>query len=783
MTQSGATCAKGHRSSPLLGTTDRYLLKRFFAPFLFIEVAVILFFELERALRLLFELSSAGADLDYFFPLLFALTPYYVSFALPVAFFLALMMLMVRLDDDQELQAMLAIGMPLWRIARPLVAAGILVSALAMLTNGWLEPLGRHQFRNLRVAAIASGNIAHLTAGAFYSPDDSLMVLTTPQDDQRQYRVLVWQRDEAYGQWLITARDAGLRLLPESEAIQIEFVAGSVLASNQRTGIRGKKGRLHRLTFDRLALTVPLASAAALDSRERDERELTLPELLEPGEERLAALGQNAIAAELWGRVGKAALIPLLPFLVLPLVMAGRHGNRLPGGVIAAGLFILAQQVLNMARQRAAFGLLDALPSIALVVGLFTVLQLVLIVAGRNLPSHSPLSLVIEFLGRVIARLQPKERVARGGAWLPHGTMLCAYLARRVMAWTLIVLVLLLALGSTAEILLAGSAFVEHGMSGFDQMRYAALRAPFHALQAIPVAALLGPVLAFYLLIRRRELLTVALIGVSQWRIFLMVLPVPLTLGFATYGLDEYLVPKAEQVFSPWWQASAPTAADDLGQNQLARWFAVGNNLVRVGGISPEGTSIDSVLIVNRDEAGAVTELVTASGARITGSSWMLEDVVRQRIMVADDAQEDLLEEKWEAGIDSVDMRTLATRGTAFSSDFARRALTGEGPASHGEAAYLVRIWRGYSLPLLPILMMLFALPVVTVSHQGKACGLAIAWATVMGASFLIADGLLTLMAVMGKVSVVTGVWAVPMFFLAVALVFVMRDNYSWRKW
>src|SRR5688572_22935908 len=107
------------RFSP--GLLDLYLIRGAAAPFLWITLAVGAAMMLERALRLVHELAARGADISYFLPLLAQLIPYYLDLAIPAAFMVALVLLVARLDDRLELEAMLASGLSLSRIAAPLV--------------------------------------------------------------------------------------------------------------------------------------------------------------------------------------------------------------------------------------------------------------------------------------------------------------------------------------------------------------------------------------------------------------------------------------------------------------------------------------------------------------------------------------------------------------------------------------------------------------------------------------------------------------------------------------
>ena len=138
---------------PRVGRLDLYLVRGVMGPFLAIFAAISVALMLERALRLIHELAASGADIGYFLPLLGQLVPYYLELAVPLAFMVALVLLIARLDERLELEAMLASGVSLARIAAPLVAFGLVLAALALLFGGWLEPHGRHGFRSLKAEA------------------------------------------------------------------------------------------------------------------------------------------------------------------------------------------------------------------------------------------------------------------------------------------------------------------------------------------------------------------------------------------------------------------------------------------------------------------------------------------------------------------------------------------------------------------------------------------------------------------------------------------------------
>lgn len=78
--------------------------------------------------------------------LLFKL-PWFLHLTLPVAVVFAILLVSGRLAKDAELRAAYAGAVPPAALLVPLVAGGLLVSLVAVVNNGWLEPLGETAYQ------------------------------------------------------------------------------------------------------------------------------------------------------------------------------------------------------------------------------------------------------------------------------------------------------------------------------------------------------------------------------------------------------------------------------------------------------------------------------------------------------------------------------------------------------------------------------------------------------------------------------------------------------------
>ena len=147
---------------------DRYLLRLLLWPLVACLGVTVIALLLERILRLLDVLSQSSARFGYVAQLAANLVPHYLGLALPVAFFVALFIVIVKLSDGSEIDALLASGQSLERIAAPFVAVGLFLSVFSIIVFGYMQPYSRYAYRAVMHAAINAGWNGRLAGGALH---------------------------------------------------------------------------------------------------------------------------------------------------------------------------------------------------------------------------------------------------------------------------------------------------------------------------------------------------------------------------------------------------------------------------------------------------------------------------------------------------------------------------------------------------------------------------------------------------------------------------------------
>jgi lipopolysaccharide export system permease protein len=391
---------------------DRYLLRLLFWPLVGCLGVTVVALLLERVLRLLDVLSQSSARFGYVTQLAANLVPHYLGLALPVAFFVALFIVIVKLSDGSEIDALLATGQSLERIAAPFLIVGVLLSVFSVGVFGYMQPYSRYTYRAVMHAAINAGWNGRLAGGAFI--DDKGSLLTADSADmagQRLTRVFI-RRLDAHGQEeIITAASADLKMDPGGKTITMD------LKNGRRIG-HDADGSYRNLAFSSLTTQTPLAAAAALlRDRGSDERELTMGELARQAKSSNPVVPKATLLSELYGRWARAVFLPFLPLLAFPLGLASKRGNRAPGLVMAGLLLLAFQHSLLLGQGLAKAGKIAPFPAIWVPFSLFAALAVWLFVGSRTRPGDTPVSRLVRRINNLVARAiralpLPKKRQA-----------------------------------------------------------------------------------------------------------------------------------------------------------------------------------------------------------------------------------------------------------------------------------------------------------------------------------------------------------------------------------
>lgn len=333
-------------------TLGRYYLRRILPPFLVALVVVLMALSLERLLRIVEEITENGAPVSKAFEMLVYLVPHYLELAIPAALFLAAMLATRRLAATDELAAMQAAGVPLWRLLRPLLGLAAVLALVMLVNGGFVQPHARYTYK-AQMHALTEATVAmRLQPGVFQRLGERIVVradeVANSGRDLRNFFAVVDKRNGRRS--VITATRARLQA-GQGDGLALKLHDGTIV----RHGGGEEAGSV---TFDSYLWEPPNDVVGAYGPRGANEQELTLAELMfgDPIE-RARNTSPSHVATERHLRILRPMSLPVLAVLAVPLGLLGLgRTGRAYGIVVGVVLLVLYQKVVGFAEEFAEAG-------------------------------------------------------------------------------------------------------------------------------------------------------------------------------------------------------------------------------------------------------------------------------------------------------------------------------------------------------------------------------------------------------------------------------------------
>jgi lipopolysaccharide export system permease protein len=149
---------------------DRYILAQLMGLFGFFALVLVSVYWVNQAVQLFDRLIGDGQSALVVLELTALTLPYVIRLLLPLAAFAATIYAINRMTNESEMVVMQAAGLSPWRMARPVLVFGLLVSVMVAVLTNELVPAARARLAERQAEISQNVTARFLTEGSFMHP-------------------------------------------------------------------------------------------------------------------------------------------------------------------------------------------------------------------------------------------------------------------------------------------------------------------------------------------------------------------------------------------------------------------------------------------------------------------------------------------------------------------------------------------------------------------------------------------------------------------------------------
>jgi lipopolysaccharide export system permease protein len=337
------------------------------------------------------------------------------------------------------------------------------------------------------------------------------------------------------------------------------------------------------------------------------------------------------------------------------------------------------------------------------------------------------------------------------------------YLRKRVAVSIIGLLAALTGLMQLLELLDVTTDVLNRDLGIAGIVHYAVLRLPGEMSVALPLAALLGSMSAFYAMARSREITALRAAGVGLRRILVFLVPVPIVLAIAQLALSQYLVPMSEQSLKSWWDSTIPLEE----RPAEARWVHTSNGVLKFDRNSADGQTLLDVGLYTRTPEGLLQLRTRARRADWAGNDWLLRGVTELAISGTAPPVDMERTRHWSSNLRPDDILQLDVVEPHMSGMVLADVIGGDRISTRPRSYYEAVLARSFTAPLAAFIMLLLALPSAIMSERRGGGGRLLV-ALALGLGFLLVDGILASFGTSGRIAPWLSASIAPLLFATI---------------
>lgn len=255
-----------------------YFLKEFVAP-LFLALGVLSFvMALVGNLKKIADLViNKGLDLYSVLKLFLFMTPYIVTYALPIALLVAVLMSLGRLSNDNEIVAIRASGVNLFNLMLPLVIIGSVLSLSLIIFNDKAASYAHYTYRKTLIEIGIKNPTAALEEGVFINSFQKyvLFIYRVDQKKNKLSNIRIYEpQGEGKPTRTIVAKTGEFVAAPQTNSVKLKLMNGTSDEPDPENPVN-----FYKLNFKTYFLNLSLGQMQDKGDIRKKPKDMTIQEL------------------------------------------------------------------------------------------------------------------------------------------------------------------------------------------------------------------------------------------------------------------------------------------------------------------------------------------------------------------------------------------------------------------------------------------------------------------------------------------------------------------------
>ncbi|MDD5680233.1 MAG: LptF/LptG family permease [Candidatus Omnitrophica bacterium] len=317
-----------------------YILREMFPPLLLSMFIITFAFLVGNLVKLADFVINKGVELIYVGEIFLFLIPNLLSFTIPMGLLTATLLAFGRLSSDNEIEAMRATGINLYKIALPAITLGLIFSLLSVPLNDKIVPRTHYKTRMLIKELGMRKPATYLEAGTFIRgfKDYILFIyeIKYAKDKTIFTNIRIYQPQKDAPTRTIVARGGELIPLPDKNAIKLKLTDGTIEEPNPTN-----PKNLYKLNFKTYYLTMFIDDTTMQESGKKT-KEMTFDELKDNiAELKKSGIDPTPLQRRLHKRIAECFASFAFVLIGIPLAINTRRSEKSIGFGISLALIVI----------------------------------------------------------------------------------------------------------------------------------------------------------------------------------------------------------------------------------------------------------------------------------------------------------------------------------------------------------------------------------------------------------------------------------------------------------